>query len=380
MHHQFFRSKGFWIAVCVVLTATVAFYPVWMTWGPKNAVSAPRTSQPHNAGEQATATVSATAGTTKNLPRTVELGTAVRVSPLLAEAPYQDTLLSHFTSVTPENALDFNYTEPRPGVYVLTAPDTIVAFAHTHNLSVFGNGLVWFQAVPNWLKNGGYTRAQVIAILRSHIFTVVSHYRGLITSWDVVDEALSSDGSGLRDSFWLQAIGPDYIAMAFQWAHEADPDASLYYNEYGIETPGKKFDALYALVTSFIKQGVPISGVGFQMHEDLAFGRPSIKGVATNFARISALGLKVRITEMDVRSVMGSNLQAKLAEQASLYGAMATLCMQTRACVAFTVWGLTDKYTWIDALLHRQDNPLLFDTNYRPKPAFYAVRDALKTP
>lgn len=376
MRHQFFRSKGFWIVVFVLLTATTASYPIWMTWGAGNPLLAQRAPQSSHAGELATATVPAT----KNSPHTVELGTAVRLDPLTTEAEYRDTLLSHFTSVTPENALDFRYSEPRPGGYDFAAADAIVNFAHDHNLSIFGNGLVWFQAVPDWLKNGNYTRAQVIAILRSHIFTVVSRYRGRIDSWEVVDEALTPDGSALRDSFWLQTIGPDYIAMAFQWAHEADPDAALYYNEYGIEMPGPKFDALYALLKSLIKQHVPISGVGFQMHEDLTFGKPTMKGVAINFSRISALGLKIRITEMDVGSVMGSNLQEKLTEQANRYGTMATLCMLTKACVAFTVWGLTDKYTWIDAFYHRQDMPLLFDSNYKPKPAFYAVRSALKTP
>lgn len=384
--------KWLWLVAVLVVLVSAGTYPLWTTWitGITQATNTSATTpQRHplaadsrgSAAASSLATAQAIAQTQKKRPYRVELGTAVQLDVLTSETPYRDTLTSHFTSITPENALDFRWTEPGPGVYDFKAADDLVDFAVAHNMTVFGNGLVWYQAVPDWLKNGQYTRSQVIAILHDHIYTVMSRYRGRIDSWEVVNEALSNDGSALRDNFWLQKIGPDYIAMAFRWAREADPDATLYYNDYGAEMPGPKFEALYNLVTGLKKEGTPISGVGFQMHVNLSYLKPTMQGVSANFVRINSLGLKIRITEMDVRGLTGNGAtQQQLDEQANLYGSMATLCMHTKACVALTVWGVTDKYTWIDALFHTEDRPLLFDRSYRPKPAFYAVRYALKTP
>ncbi len=305
------------------------------------------------------------------------IGSTVDYEALQDEPPYSQTLAREFNMVTAEDSMKFDHTEPQPGVFSFGLGDTIVAFARAHGMTVRGHNLVWYRALPGWVANGTFTRAQLISILRDHIMTEVSHYRGQVNIWDVVNEAIDDRGN-LRDSIWLRVIGPDYIDMAFRWAHEANPQALLFYNDYGGEGLNHKSDAIYALVRGLIARGVPINGVGLQMHVALdRYPRP--QDLLANMRRLAALGLQVQITEMDV-SIQGDPrpMQQRLQAQASIYSQALSTCLSFADCTAFVMWGFTDAHSWIPAATGHPDAPLIFDASYRSKPAYYALLAALR--
>lgn len=311
---------------------------------------------------------------TKTLPA-ILLGAAVDYDYIVRDSQYRQTLRSNFTLLVPENDMKFAALEPSQGGFDFSRGDAIVNFAHINGMWVRGHNLVWGQYLPDWLTHGGFSRDQAIAILKNHIETVVKHYRGNVIAWDVVNEPF--DGGHLRDTYWLRTIGPEYIAMAFTWAHEADPNAKLYLNDYEDDVIGARFDAIYNLVTSLRKQHVPIDGVGMEMH--LGFGAPADPhAVAVNMSRLKAVGLKAEVTEIDVQTYnLPGAMQDKLNEQATIYREMATTCRNAGNCDAFITWGVTDRHTWLTAATGRTDIPLLFDRNYNAKPAYFAVKDAL---
>jgi len=306
--------------------------------------------------------------------RGIRIGAAVAVEPLQNEPLYAEVLAREFSMLTPENAMKFEPVHPGPDRYDFSAADAIVAFAADHGMQVRGHTLVWHYQLPPWLTGGDWTRDELIQILQEHITTVVGRYRGQVAAWDVVNEAIADDGS-LRDTIWLRGIGPEYIDMAFQWAHEADPDARLFYNDYGGEGQGRKSDAIYALVQSLLQRGVPIHGVGLQMHVSLD-DFPTPQDVATNMDRLSALGLEVHITEMDVR-IKGEATEEALVKQAGVYRDMLDACLSAQNCKAFVLWGFTDRHSWIPYFFEGWDAALIFDPSYRPKPAYDALADGL---
>jgi endo-1,4-beta-xylanase len=304
------------------------------------------------------------------------IGTTVNVNALRDEAAYSTTLAREFNMVTPEVSMKFSETEPQRDVFTFAQADYIVAFAQSHQMQVRGHNLVWYIDLPAWLTNGKFTRAELITILRDHIITEVTRYRKQVNIWDVLNEAVGDDGT-LRDSIWLRGIGPQYIDMAFQWAREANPQARLFYNDYGGEGLGRKSDAIYALVKGMLQRGVPLDGVGLQMHISLN-SYPNAQDVLANMQRLAALGLEVQITEMDVKTQDNARpMQAKLAAEAQLYGEMLHTCLSVTVCTAFVMWGFTDAHSWIPAFTGHPDYPLIFDAVYRPKPAYFALAQAL---
>src|SRR5712691_9004666 len=307
------------------------------------------------------------------------IGTTVNVKALRYEAAYSATLAREFNMVTPEVSMKFSETEPQRDVYTFAKADYIVAFAQAHQMQVRGHNLAWYNDLPAWLTSGNFTRDDLIAILRDHIMTEVTRYRGQVNIWDVVNEAVGDDGN-LRASIWLRGIGPGYIDMAFQWAHEANPQARLFYNDYGGEGLGRKSDAIYTLVKGLLQRGVPFDGVGLQMHISLD-RYPNAQDVLANMQRLAALGLEVQITEMDVKTQDDARpMQAKLAAEAQLYGEMLHTCLSVAGCTAFVMWGFTDAHSWIPAYTGHPDYPLIFDGKYRPKPAYYALANVLSGP
>jgi endo-1,4-beta-xylanase len=210
-------------------------------------------------------------------------------------------------------------------------------------------------------------------VLREHITTVVGRYKGRIVAWDVVNEAVEQNGE-LRDTVWLRVIGPEYIELAFRWAHEADPDALLFYNDYSAETMNRKSNAVYALVQDLLEKGVPIHGVGFQMHVELG-GAPSLRAVQRNMERLGALGLEVQITEMDVR--LRDTKAQTLERQAEIYGDTLQLCLDEPSCTAFVMWGFADCHSWIPSSFKGWGDALVFDGDYAPKPAYDRLCDVL---
>jgi endo-1,4-beta-xylanase len=313
--------------------------------------------------------------------RGMAVGAAVNPAPLRCTETYGRVLGREFNMVTTENALKFGPVHPEPGRYDFADADLIVDFAEDHAMQVRGHALVWHQQVPVWLdpEAGGtldVTPAQREEVLREHITTVVGRYAGRIAVWDVVNEAIGEDGSGgLRETLWLAALGPGYIDRAFRWAHEADPDALLFYNDYGAEGMGGKSQQVYDLVADMVARGVPIHGVGLQMH--LALGEvPDLAAVRANMTRLGELGLQVHITELDVR-LPADPAPALVARQAEIYRTMMEVCLAVDACTAYVTWGFTDRYSWIPSFYPGMGEALIFDAAYRPKPAYTALREAL---
>lgn len=309
--------------------------------------------------------------------RGLEIGTAVQMQPFYTDAQYRAILAREFNVLTPENALKFGQVSQGRDRYSFKDADALVAFAEAHQMQVHGHTLVWYRNLPDWLTERTWSRAELITILQQHIKTVVRRYRGRIAVWDVVNEALEKDGS-LRDSIWLRGIGPEYIEMAFRWAHRADPQARLLYNDYQTEELNRKSEAMYQLVQRLQRQGVPIHGVGLQMHKGIK-DPPDVAQVAANMQRFINLGLEVQITEMDVGLHDGQGTPSeKLEQQAAVYRDMMAVCLKAKRCSALITWGLADHHSWIPAFFGYPDSPLLFDRRYQPKPAYEALADILE--
>jgi endo-1,4-beta-xylanase len=303
------------------------------------------------------------------------VGTAVQASLLRAEPDYAAAVAHQFDDVTAEYEMKWGQIERQRGVRDFAGADAIVAFAAAHGMTVKGHALVWHGDSPAWLESLG--PAEVRQALREHVAATAGRYRGRVRAWDVVNEAIADDRPGLRDTVYLRKLGPDYIAEAFALAHEADRDALLVYNDYGGEGLNRKSDDVYALVRDLVERGVPIGGVGLQMHLDAA-SRPATADLARNVARLAALGLRVNISEMDVRVArVAGDRTAKLAEQRRVYHDVVGVCLAEPRCDAVTFWGFTDRHSWIDAFFGA-DDPLLFDDAYAAKPAYFGVLDALR--
>jgi endo-1,4-beta-xylanase len=309
----------------------------------------------------------------RDLARRPLIGTAVDMGALASDPTYKAAIGREFNVVTPENVMKWDTVEPQQGVTDFSQGDALVRFARANHQAVRGHTLVWHSQLPTWLTSGTFTPDQLRDILRRHIFEEAGHFRGRIYAWDVVNEAFNEDGT-LRPTIWLNALGPGYIADAFRWAHQADPHAKLYYNDYNLESIGPKSDAALALVNQLKAQHVPIDGVGFQGHLGIQYPYPDTFG--DNLARFAAAGVDVAITEADVRMVLPVTPE-KLATQATYFGAMMRSCVAVRRCVSFTLWGFTDKYSWVPGFFAGEGAATPLDEQFQPKPAYFALRDAL---
>lgn len=303
----------------------------------------------------------------------IYIGAAVGASQLSIDK-YAETLRREFNILTTENALKFEVVHPERDTYSFNEADTIIAFAEANGMKVRGHTLVWHEQLPEWIRQGNYSHEEWVRILQDHIKTVVGKYRGRIYAWDVINEALNDDGS-LRNTVWLQNIGPEYIELAFRWAHEADPQALLFYNDYGSEGLGTKSDSVYNLIKSLLECGVPIHGVGLQMPVSLEYF-PSTQSVAANLKRLNDLGLDVHVTEMDVRIRMPVTSE-ELTRQAEIYRDILKACLSAKNCTAFVIWGFTDRYSWIPSFFSGYGSALIFDELYEPKPAYYYIFQTL---
>src|SRR5450759_3452830 len=276
----------------------------------------------------------------------LRIGTAVNTDALATNATYRQITADQFSTVTPENVMKWQVVEPTQGTYDWSAADQLVNFAKANGQLVRGHTLVWHSQLPSWFSTDGvttsFTPQQVRDLLYKHVVAVVSHFRGQIWQWDVVNGALNDDGTPRESVFYMayQALGLnglDYVADAFRWAHEADPKALLFYNDYNIEGLGPKSDAVYALAKQLLAQGVPIDGIGAQGHLDTQYDFPN--QMQQNLQRFADLGLKVALTEVDVRTTIPVTTPEKLAQNAD-YIQMLQACLLVRACISYTVWGL----------------------------------------
>jgi endo-1,4-beta-xylanase len=320
----------------------------------------------------------------------VLVGTAVRPY-AFSDADYSTTLAREFNLVEPEDAMKWLALRPSAGSFDFHDGDAVVRFAQAHAMKVRGHCLVWDHNNPDWLTHGNFTPAQLSQLLHEHIATVMKHYAGQVFAWDVINEALDENGHP-RNSPWYNQPGigladqnTAYIEQAFRWARAADPHALLFYNEAEGEGLNRKSDAIYAMMKDFRSRGVPIDGVGLQMH--IFTLDVDTEAIAANIARLTALGLQVHITELDVSlplsSVGGESQkagqaekeaqQSDLARQAEIYRRIVRACLQSTGCTAIQTWGFTDKYSWIGSHSHGTHGAALpFDRHYQPKPAYAA--------
>jgi endo-1,4-beta-xylanase len=312
------------------------------------------------------------------------ISTAVRPSQL-SERAYASTLAREFNMVEAEDAMKWWVLRPDRTTYDFHQADEVVRFAQAHQMKVRGHCLVWGRSNPDWLTQGHFTAAQLSRLLHEHITRVMKHYAGKVFAWDVVNEALDEKGNP-RDSLWynqpgigFSGEGTAYIEQVFRWAHKADPKALLFYNEAEGEGMNSKSDAIYAMVKDFKRRGVPIDGVGLQMHVPML--NVEVPGLAANIARLAALGLQVHITELDVSLPVDSSAQARaddLTRQADIYRGIVRACLDSPGCTAIRTWGFTEKYSWIGSHSHgTRGQALPFDREYEPKAAYRAVLEEL---
>ena len=307
------------------------------------------------------------------------IGTAVDADAFAAEVPYRDRIATEFSSITAENVMKWQLVEPERGTLDFTAADRLVAAAQRNRQGVRGHTLVWHNQLPAWLTegvdSGAINSTQLREILRQHIIDEVSHFRGKVYQWDVVNEVID-DNANLRDTIWLRNLGPGYIADAFRWAHQADPKVKLYLNDYNVEGVSAKSDAYYNLVKDLLRQHVPVDGFAAQGHYGVQFGFHTAAQVAANLKRFEDLGLETSLTEVDVRMLLPVD-NPKLQAQAQGYSVLLQGCLLSKRCTSFTVWGFTDKYSWVPGFFDGQGAACLLDENLAAKPAYDELRAIL---
>ncbi|GAA2597667.1 endo-1,4-beta-xylanase [Winogradskya consettensis] len=302
--------------------------------------------------------------------RGIDIGVALAPA-RLSETAYKTIVDNEFNLVVPENAMKWDATEPTQNQFRWTDGDAVAAYAQSTGKELYGHTLVWHNQLPSWVSALDATALR--AAVLNHITTVATHFKGQVSSWDVVNEAFSDSGGLRRSTPFQDKLGDGYIAEAFQAARAADPGAKLCINDYNIENIGAKSTAVYNLVRDFKAQGVPIDCVGFQAHLILGQVPGDLKA---NLQRFADLGVDVRITELDIRMATPSDA-AKLAQQAADYRSVVTACLAVTRCQGVTTWGVTDKYSWIPDVFPGEGAALLWDENYQPKPAYQAVAEAL---
>ncbi|MET8277980.1 endo-1,4-beta-xylanase [Micromonospora sp. NPDC005174] len=333
----------------------------------------------------------------------LKIGTAVNATALNdADDPrYRQLAASEFSSVTAENAMKWESLEPTRGTYDWTAADQLIEFAKRNRQSVRGHVLVWHNQLPAWLTSGvadgTISKQELRELLRRHITTVINHFKGKIWQWDVVNEAVSDPWdtpSTLHyKGFWAENLGPDYIADAFRWARAADPKALLFYNDYNIEAFGSgnpaddKTQFVYDMAKGLRAKGVPIDGVGSQGHLGTQYGNFDTLQVTAALKRFAALGLATAFTEVDVRSQMTAGVQAgnseeinpRLQASAANFSVLMKACLAVRSCLSYTVWGFSDKYSWVPDWFNDPPEGLatIYDENYQPKRAYQELKSDL---
>jgi endo-1,4-beta-xylanase len=330
-----------------------------------------------------------------------QVGAAINPAQVLGRDPLaHEFILKHFNSITSDNEMKFERIHPRPDVYNFTIADSLVAFAKRNNMFVEGHVLVWHSQTPEWVYTDSLgkslTRDALLARMKDHIFHVVGRYKGKVNGWHVVNEAIDDDGQ-MRKSKYYEIIGEDYVQKAFEFAHEADPDAELYYNDYNIEVPVKR-EGVIRLLKQLKDSGVRIDGVGLQGHYLLDF--PTLAEIDSSIRIYSGMGLKIIITELDMdplpnpfeQAYADIQMRAEYKEIMNPYknglpDSVETLYNKRYKDIfeifvkykdvidRVTFWGLNDRDSWKNnfPIFGRTNYPLLFDRNYLPKSVYYEV-------
>ena len=316
----------------------------------------------------------------------------VAVSPRALKTDEAHLILQQFNGMTPENAMKMGPIHPKENEYFWTDADSIAAFAQRNKMKLRGHTLCWHSQTPRWMfvdaEGKDVNKEVLLQRLKDHITAVAGRYKGKVYAWDVVNEAVSdSKDEYLRKSKWLEICGEEYIAKAFQWAHEADPNALLFYNDYNEINPIKR-EKMYKLVKSLKDAGVPIHGVGLQGH--WAVNEPSRQQLDETLTRFAELGVKVQITELDIsvypkehdareQKPEDTNTEFSLekeTKQREVYKMCFDLFRKHQKSISsVTFWNISDRASWLDnfPVRGRKDYPLLFDKDLKPKKAYWEV-------
>jgi endo-1,4-beta-xylanase len=299
---------------------------------------------------------------------------------------------SQFSVVTPGNGMKWQIVEPTQGTYDWSQADQLVAFAQANGQLIRGHTLLWHNQLPDWLTtgvgNGTITAPQLKQLLYEHIMIEVTRYRGKIWQWDVANEFfLDSDPSGIDpNNFWIAALGPEIIPQAFRWAHEADPHALLFYNDYNIageDGTNAKSDAVYAWLQEQLAAGVPIMGIGNQGHLDTQYGFSGAL-FQQDLERYASTGVKVAITEADVRTFVNNATDQVPTDSLAVfaqpyeYSQMLKAALAVPDVISFTVWGFTDSDSWVPGTFAGEGYAGIYDVNQQPKNAYYELQSDLR--
>lgn len=293
-------------------------------------------------------------------------------------ASYASTFTTNFDRYTPENEFKMLWTQPQEGKFDFLVADKAVAFANARGMKVHGHTLIYAAANPGWVNNHRppWRRKTLLSAMRDHITTQVkrfaSAYPGVVDQWDVVNEPFLDTGA--RDqNVYQRVIGDDWIEQAFRAANAADPNALLYLNEFNADTPGPRQQAVLALAKDFVARGVPIDGVGLEMHIGVDGSYPTLEALKSVMGQYAALGLRVMITELDVLKPVPDD-QGEV--QRAAYNTVAQACREMTNCMGANVWGVADQYSWRGVDQHAT----LIDTTFTVKPAYTDVRCRLNDP
>lgn len=328
-------------------------------------------------------------------PRDLKIGSAVWGARELVgydrknPTEFQSILASEFNSLTPENDMKWESIHPAPDVYDFTGADAVVAFAQANGQEVRGHTLLWHSQNSPWVTEASatWTCEEARDVLEDHITTVVGRYAGEIYEWDVANEIFQDewDNGGVRlrteANPFLKACADDPVALigdAFRWAHAADPEAVLFLNDYNAEGINTKTDAYYALAQELLADGVPLGGFGAQGHLSLQYGFDD--SIQANFERFAALGLKVAVTEADVRMPLGEDGEPtaeQIALQAERFDKMLEACLDVAACTSFTVWGFDDARSWVPGVFP-EGYATIMTEDFEKKPSYYALLESLR--
>lgn len=322
-------------------------------------------------------------------PKNVRIGTAVAggghhetmpyANPFAADQQYRDVLTAEFSSLSPENQAKWEFIHPERNQYRFAEMDAIVEFAQQNGQVVRGHTLFWHSQNPAWLEQGNFSKEELRSILKDHISTVVGRYAGKIQQWDVANEIFNDNGA-LRttDNIWIRELGPGIIADAFRWAHEADPNAKLFFNDYNVESINAKSTAYVSLISTLQAQGVKVDGFAVQGHLSTRYGFPH--DLQANLQRFDDLGLETAVTEIDVRMDIEKGTkptEEQLAKQADYYQRALEACLNVEDCLSFTIWGFNDKYSWVPVFFSGEGEATVMWEDYTRKPSYYALQSTL---
>ena len=307
------------------------------------------------------------------------VGTIVQANRMTGS--HKEIINAEFSSITAEYQMKMNIMYPNQDEYNWTESDAIVQFAQDNGLNMHGHALIWHNSVPDWVTNFTGTDAEFEAMVEDYIKTTVTRYKGKVKSWDVVNEGISDGSSGLRPTVFSNRMGDDYMEKCFTWAHEADPDVLLFYNDYSVASDQSKQNGIFALVDNLKSKGVPIHGVGMQMH--ISYNWPAKADIETAAQKIVDRNLLVHFSEIDVRANPDNNQssltasrsleqKAKYKEVVEIYAALPEVNQY-----AITVWGLRDNESWLINFWGHADWPLLYDSNFNKKDAYYGFLEGL---